>query len=103
MKQSVFATILVVGSLAISIGIFLYILGSPDNFLDGENREKPTNLMGTVYTGGPIVPVLITLSIMVITYVIERMLSLKKAQGRGSLASFLKNLQGSLSTGDIES
>ncbi|MBI5214977.1 MAG: MotA/TolQ/ExbB proton channel family protein [Ignavibacteriae bacterium] len=102
MKQSVFATILVVGALAISFAIYLYILGSPDNFSDGENREKPTNLMGTVYTGGPIVPVLITLSIMVITYVIERMLSLKKAQGRGSLASFLKNLQGALATGDIE-
>ena len=45
---------------------------------------------------------MITLSIMVLTFVIERMLSLRKAQGRGSLATFLKNVQRALSTGDLD-
>jgi biopolymer transport protein ExbB len=102
MKQSTFVVILVIASLAASILIYQFILGNPSNFSDGTNREKPTNLMGQVYTGGPIVPILITLSIMVITFVIERMLSLRKAQGRGALTTFLKNLQRSLSTGDID-
>src|SRR5260221_5514163 len=58
--------------------------------------------MGQVYTGGVIVPILITLSIMVVTFVVERALSLRRAQGRGSLATFLKNVQRSLATGDTE-
>ena len=58
--------------------------------------------MGQVYTGGVIVPILITLSIMVVTFVVERFLSLKKAQGKGSLATFLKNVQRSLASGDTE-
>jgi len=94
--------VLVVVAFAISLAVYLYVLGSPDNFSDGANREKPTNLMGQMYTGGPIVPILITLSIMVITFVVERMLSLRKAQGKGALATYLKNVQRSLSTGDLE-
>jgi len=102
MKQSTFVTVLVFAAFAVALSIFLFVLGNPANFLDGSGHEKPSNLMGTVYTGGPIVPVLITLSIMVITFVVERLLSLKKAQGRGALPTFLKNLQRSLSAGDVE-
>src|ERR1043166_5255206 len=100
MKQSTFVVILVVGALAASMVIYMFILGNPGNFSDGANKEKPTNLMGQVYTGGVIVPILITLSIMVVTFVVERFLSLRKAQGKGSLATFLKNVQRSLATGD---
>ncbi len=101
MKQSTFVAILLVGALAASIVIYMFVLGNPGNFSDGANREKPINLMGQVYTGGIIVPILITLSIMVITFVIERWLSLRKAAGRGSLATFLKNVQKNLAGGDI--
>jgi biopolymer transport protein ExbB len=102
MKQSTFVIILVVGALAASILIYIFVLGNPGNFSDGANHEKPINLMGQVYTGGIIVPILITLSIMVITFVIERSLSLRKAQGRGSLATFLKNVQKNLANNDLE-
>jgi biopolymer transport protein ExbB len=102
MKQSTFVVVLVVVAFAVALSIFLFLLGNPANFDDGANKEKPNNLMGQVYTGGPIVPVLITLSIMVITFVVERMLSLRKAQGKGALATFLKNIQRNLGTGDIE-
>jgi biopolymer transport protein ExbB len=102
MKQSTFVIMLVVGALVASLVIYVFILGNPGNFSDGANKEKPTNLMGQVYTGGVIVPILITLSIMVVTFVVERALSLRKAQGRGSLATFLKNVQRALASGDID-
>jgi len=102
MKQSTFVIMLVVGALVASLVIYIFILGNPGNFSDGSNKEKPTNLMGQVYTGGVIVPILITLSIMVVTFVVERWLSLRKAQGRGSLATFLKNVQRSLASGDTD-
>jgi biopolymer transport protein ExbB len=102
MKQSTFTLVVIVAAVLIGYGIYFFILGDPGNFKDGINRERPANLMGTVYTGGPIVGSLIALSLMVITFIIERILSLKKAQGKGSLATFLKNVQKSLATGQIE-
>jgi len=101
MKQSTFVIVLVVVAFAASLAIYMFVLGNPANFSDGANKEKPTNLMGQAYTGGPIVPILITLSIMVVTFVVERWLSLRKAAGRGSLPTFLKNVQRSLAAGDI--
>ncbi|KAB2923494.1 MAG: MotA/TolQ/ExbB proton channel family protein [Bacteroidetes bacterium] len=51
--------------------------------------------------GGQLVIGLIALSIMVLTYVIERNLSLKKAGGRGPMAKFLKNLVQNVNSNDI--
>ncbi len=50
---------------------------------------------------GPLVPALIMLLILQISFVIERMLSLQKAAGRGSMPVFLKNVRGKLKAGDI--
>lgn len=93
---------LIVAAFAVSVLIYMFVLGNPANFKDGEGRQKPENMMGQVYTGGVIVPVLISLSIMVITFIVERILSLRKAQGRGSLTTFLKSVQRSLASGDTE-
>jgi biopolymer transport protein ExbB len=102
MKQSTFVVILLVAAFTVSLCIYLFVLGNPANFKDGENREKPNGLMGQVYTGGVIVPLLITLSIMVFTFIVERILSLRKAQGRGSLTAFLKNMHKNLASGDVD-
>lgn len=102
MKQSTFTLVVIFVAILIAYGIYFFILGDTANFKDGANRERPLNLMGTVYTGGPIVGSLIALSLMVITFIIERILSLRKAQGKGSLATFLKNVQKSLATGQLE-
>jgi len=51
--------------------------------------------------GGYLVAGLVALSIMVVTYVIERLLSLKKAGGRGPLPKFLKTLVANVNSNDI--
>ncbi len=102
MKQSVFLTAVVLITLAVAISIHLFILGDPGNFRDGETRHVPQNLMGTVYTGGVIVPLLITLTLMNLTLVFERMFSLRKANGRGPIVNFLKNVQKALMSGNID-
>lgn len=101
MKRYTFL-IMLIGAFAIALSLYLFVLGDVSNFSDGENREKPINLMGTVYTGGPVVPVLITLSLLVFSLIFERIFSLRKAQGKGSLAVFLRNVQKSLATGDVD-
>lgn len=102
MKQSTFVSFVIFLAIAVGVVIWWFILGSPDNFFDGSNRMRPNNLMGMVYTGGYVVPALIAASIIVITFIIERFLSLRKAKGRGAIATFLKNVQKNLADGNIE-
>ncbi|MER3522480.1 MAG: flagellar motor protein MotA [Ignavibacteria bacterium] len=102
MKQSVFLSIVVVVTFAVALSIYLFVLGNPANFKDGETRQQPLNLLGTVYTGGPVVPILITLTLMNITIVFERTFSLRKAQGKGSLPAFLKRVQAALMGGKVD-
>jgi len=94
MKQGLFMALVIVLTLAIAIAIFSYVLGDPSNFKDGAKREEPNNLMGMVYTGGIIVPILISLTLINVTIVFERLFSLKKAGGKGSTPKFLKNVGG---------
>ena len=84
MKQSTFAIVLIVAAFASAVVIFYFLL--PD----------------FITAGGPLVIALIALSIMVFTYIVERILTLNKAKGRGSLPMFLKNVQKNLSAGDVD-
>ncbi len=52
--------------------------------------------------GGPLVALLIALIIMLVAFVFERVFSLRKAQGKGQLPNFLKNIQQAVNAGDIE-
>ena len=101
MKQSVFMTVVIVVALVVSAVIFFGVFGNPANFKTPE-KNTPANMMGAVYLGGPIVVILMALSIMVITFTIERQLSLSKAKGRGPIEPFLKKLQTSLLDGNID-
>jgi hypothetical protein len=52
--------------------------------------------------GGPLVAALILLLILQTAFIIERIWSLKKAQGRGSLPDFLNNVRKALHNGDVD-
>ncbi len=104
MKQSVFITILIVVAFAIAFAIYMYVFGNPANFADGVGREQPLagNLLGTIYTGGPLVVLLLMLSIMDVAIIFERMFSLKKAGGKRSTASFFKDVISYLDNSDYD-
>jgi biopolymer transport protein ExbB len=51
---------------------------------------------------GWLVPALIMLLILQLSFVVERLLSLRKAQGRGSLPDFLNNVRKKLHAGDVD-
>ena len=101
MKQGVFITVVLVAALIVSILIWQFVFGASSNFKDGATRKDPTNLIGRVYTGGPLVPLLLALSIMVITFIIERLLILNKAKGTGSLPTFLRKVHEDLNQGKV--
>jgi biopolymer transport protein ExbB len=52
--------------------------------------------------GGPLVAALIMLVILQTSFIIERLWSLRKAQGRGSLPEFLNNIRKKLHSGDVD-
>src|SRR3989304_9876332 len=84
MKQSVFISVVLV--LALVASDFNYEYGLPKDIRDG----------------GPLVIGLIAMTIMVVTFIFERVFSLRKAQGRGSLAVFLRTVTQEINKGHID-
>lgn len=87
--------------LALGLGIFIYmvILGSSSNF-DAEGHPK--NVLGIMYKGGFIVPILLGLLITVITISIERFITIMRAKGKGSLDAFIHKIKGMLASDQID-
>jgi len=55
-----------------------------------------------IQKGGPLVAILVFLLMMVLTFVLDRTFSLRKAQGRGNLVNFLIEVKKRLHQGDID-
>lgn len=105
--------------LVIGFLIYYFILGNPGNFKDDprisgvasvafpsnpmETKElHPANMMGMVFMGGIIVPILITFMITVIVFSIERFMVLGKANGTGNLDVFVQKVRGLLNQNRID-
>ena len=65
-------------------------------------KAAPTDLIGTIYKGGVIVPVLQTLLLVVIVLSVERAIALKSAKGKGSITKFVSNIKACLAKNDID-
>ena len=87
----------------IAVGIYHFVLGNPDNFVNGDPNNHPLNgnFLGTIYKGGVIVPVIQTLLLTVIALSVERYFALRAAFGRGSLTKFVANIKAALAAGDM--
>ena len=83
---------------------YQFVLGNPSNFQGGDNANAPLpgNLLGTIYKGGIVVPVIITLLFTAIALSVERSLALGNANGKGKLAKFVADVKAALATGDID-
>jgi biopolymer transport protein ExbB len=107
MKQrSWFVFIVLLLAVVCAMLIHNYILGSDAHFqklpTGAVDYDTPTDLLGTIHTGGLLVPALITLSILVLTFIFERLFSLAKAQGKGDIPGFLKRVEDKLQANDIK-
>ncbi|MBL7987852.1 MAG: MotA/TolQ/ExbB proton channel family protein [Chlorobi bacterium] len=101
MKSKYFVIGVVVACLVAGVLIWQFLFGAAGNFSDAA-REKPINLLGTVYTGGWVVPVLVGLTLMVVTFIVERLMSLSRAQGRGNLSAFLHKVHDNLEHDNVD-
>ncbi|MCP9754826.1 MotA/TolQ/ExbB proton channel family protein [Lacihabitans sp. CCS-44] len=86
--------------MVIAFAIYYVILGSPANFEDAE-KHNPKNALGIIYSGGIIVPFLITFMLTVLVFSIERFITLGKAAGSGDLDAFVKKVRTLLDQNNI--
>jgi biopolymer transport protein ExbB len=78
-----------IGALAVSIGLWW-------------NLPALGEIGHQMKQGGPLVAMLILLVILQTAFIIERLWSLRKAAGRGSLPDFLNNVRKRLHAGDVD-
>ena len=95
------ASLVVLVCLILAILFYMFVLGNPGNFKDAVNKEGPINLLGTVYKGGIVVPVLITCFLTVIVLCVERWIALAKAKGKGNTTKFVEDVKAALRNHDL--
>ena len=89
--------------------IWRFILGNPSGFnkiVDGggfwPTYDGPKNALNKMYLGGIIVPILIGTFLTMITFVIERFLTISKASGTGNNANFIRKVQYYLANKNVD-
>ena len=87
----------------IAVCIFKFVLGNPDNFVNNDPTAavKEGNILGLMYKGGFIVPIIQGLLLTVLALSVERWLALNTAFGKGSLSKFVANIQAALNANDF--
>lgn len=97
------AFLVIVICAVLAVCLFLFVMGAESNFEGNDPvNGHPLNYWGTIYKGGIIVPILITLLFTVIVLSIERWFALSSAKGKGSVAKFVLNVKQNLAQGKID-
>ncbi|HPI69492.1 MAG TPA: MotA/TolQ/ExbB proton channel family protein [Bacteroidales bacterium] len=93
--QNIFAVSAILIAFVISYLLFVNVMGNPVNFEGGnpQGHALQGNYLGIVYKGGAIVPVLMTCVLTLFIFVIERLITLSRAKGKGRLNAFVRKLQ----------
>ncbi len=101
--KSLFASTAIVIALVLGICIYKFVFGQPANFINGDNTGEPLegNVMGIIYKGGFIVPLLVAINLIIIIFSIERFITLSKAKGKGNVDVFVRKIKSLLESKDL--
>lgn len=108
-KKSGFDFSILVIPIALVIGLVFWGVVAKGHVVDLPNgKHEPmktadgsADILGLIYMGGFIVPILITMLITVLTFSVERFLTISKAKGKGSIEVFLQKIKSLLASNDI--
>ncbi len=107
------ASLVILACFIIAVCLFLFLFGHSSHFeFDGdytgsmwfapeELKYHPNDLIGTIFKGGIIVPILQTLFLTVIVLSVERAIALSSAKGKGNITKFVADVKKCLATNDI--
>lgn len=98
------AGVVIICCFILALCIFNFVLGAPSNFVNNDPNNRPLqgNLLGTIYKGGVVVPIIQTLLLTVLALAIERYFALRSAAGHGKLVKFVANIKAALNAGDLQ-
>ena len=89
--------------------IWRFVLGAPSNFTTPDpsggfwpQHKGPKAGLSKMYEGGIVVPILIGSFLIVLTFCIERFLTVTRAAGAGSIAEFVRTVQFHLANKDVD-
>ncbi|GAB4094257.1 MotA/TolQ/ExbB proton channel family protein [Flaviaesturariibacter terrae] len=89
--------------------IWRYGMGNADGFRTPDaaggfwpHHKDPKTAFNRIYEGGIIVPLLIGMLLMVITFSIERFLTISRALGSGNIADFIRKVQYHLANRNVD-
>jgi len=89
--------------------IWRFIIGADSNFAHPDaaggfwpDHKDPKGGIAKMYLGGIIVPILIGALLTVLTFVIERFLTISKATGSGNIAEFIRKVQYHLANKNVD-
>jgi biopolymer transport protein ExbB len=89
--------------------IWRFLLGDPSNFTQPDlsggfwpKHKGPKGGLVRMYDGGIIVPLLLATFLTVVTFVIERLLTISKATGTGNIAEFIRKVQYHLANKNVD-
>ena len=96
------AFLVIIACAIAGICIYLFGMGYSGNFEGNDPAGHPINLAGTVYKGGFIVPILMTLLLTVIVLSIERWIAISSASGKGNTTKFVADVKADLAANKID-
>ena len=122
--KALFPVLAVAACFIVAFVVFYNVFGSPANFEEGEAKaqayqawvdggqvgeepESPTmghpkNFFGIVYKGGFVIPFGIGLMLTMLTFTIERAITIFRASGKGNIDVFVKKVRRMLANGEID-
>jgi biopolymer transport protein ExbB len=96
-KQSISAMVMIICCGIVAFTFFFGICGA--KFVE---EEMVPTMFRTLYEGGFVIPIVMTLLLTVLALGVERYIALNKASGRGKIVTFVANAKKELATGNIE-
>ena len=89
--------------------LWRFVIGASSNFSHPDPKggfwpkhDGPIGALAKMYLGGIIVPILISCMLMVVTFSIERFMTISKATGKGNIAEFVRKVQFQLANKNVD-
>ena len=103
------ATIAPIACIVLGYVLWRFAIGADGNFTTPDpnggfwpNHKGPKGALAKMYEGGIIVPILIGCLLIVVAFVIERLMTITKANGSGNIAEFVRSVQFHLANKEVD-
>lgn len=97
--KSLFASGAIVLCIIMGILIYVFVLGQ---HVDAEGHPLPGDYLGMMYKGGWIVPILMAIFLIVVTFSIERGITISKSKGKGRVEDFVRSVKQHLNSNNLD-